>query len=81
MNLRIFIFNKWISDHIQEVFNLYTNRYRTNRFNYIKKMDFQFMVKNTCKNMVISFSFLIEYAIFFRVGYLHAFCHPILNEI
>lgn len=44
-------------------------------------MDFQFMVKNTCKNMVISFSFLIEYAIFFRVGYLHAFCHPILNEI
>lgn len=76
------IINKWISDHILEVFNLYTYRYRTNKFNYIKKvMDFQCMVKNTCKNMVISFSFLIEYAIFFRVGYLQAFCHPILDEI
>lgn len=31
------IINKWISDHILEVFNLYTNRYRTNKFNYVKK--------------------------------------------
>lgn len=36
-DLRMYITNKWISDHILEVFNLYTNRYWTNKFNYVKK--------------------------------------------